>query len=145
MPTFSYSYDPSTAVGQVRLSIGDAESTTTVASLPAARKDWGCIFSDEEITGVVNNHSGDLLEAAAELCDKIAVSLALQEAAIKVGDYSLDPKGMSALMAARARDLRTLAQQQPAEAIVEPYSTDFQTREHLGRALLDTVPGWSDP
>jgi hypothetical protein len=143
--TFSYSYDPTTAVGAVRLSIGDAESTTPVASLPATRKDWGCIFSDEEISAVLSAVGGDQLEAAAALCDKIAVSLALQEASIRVGDYSLDPKGMAALMAARAKDLRAQAHAQPAEALVEPYSTDFQTREHLLRALLDTIPGWSDP
>ena len=138
----TYSYDLSTAVGQVRFHIGDAPDSTPVNPLTGPRDTWPCVLADEEIAYALGHRGNVVLEAAADCLLSIASDRAKLEASLRVGDYSRDPKGQAAALRAQAAALREQAQAQPAEAVIWEIATDFQAREQLVRDALDQVEGW---
>lgn len=141
----SYSYDLSSPVGQVRLVLGDAPDAANDTLTNQPRTAWKCILADEEITFALSLRNNGILETAADLCLMIASTPSLLEAAIKVGDFSRDTRGVSDSLRKQADALLARAEAQPAEAIAEFYGTSFQTREQITRGLLQGVPGWDSP
>lgn len=138
----SYSYNPTSTVGEIRSMIGDAPSADPTNPLTGTRDTWPCIFADEEIAQALTRANGDLVEAACALLLRAASSAAHIAAALRVGDYSRDPKAIPGELRAQAAALRAEAQQQPAEAVIWEIATDFQAREQLVRDVLDQVEGW---
>ena len=141
----TYTYNLSDPVGQVRLALGDAPDAAEMDLTTTPRTAWKCVLADEEITFALSLRNQGILETAADLCLMIASSPSLLEAAIRVGDYSRDTRGVSDSLRKQADALLARAQAQPAEAIAEFYGTTFQTREQIVRGLLQGVPGWDSP
>lgn len=61
----SFTYDPTTSLGQLRLQIGDTDSTSP-------------LFTDQEANVYLNNRGGNILAAAADLCDVLAARFAVE-------------------------------------------------------------------
>src|SRR6478672_9132649 len=142
MTELHYTYDPATAAGQVRFHIGDCPDNAD-ATLTGRRRTWKCVLADEEIAQALLNRSDDPLLAASDLLLGIASNQALLEASITVNGYSRDPKGISAQLRAQAAQLLAQATNIPAEAIVELYGSDFQTRDKILRKALPVF--WDAP
>jgi len=81
-------YDITTAVGQVRLKIGDTDVT------PAT----DAVFTDEELTYFLGLYSNDVSKAAAEACRAWAAKYATNADQEKIGDYSYSQKAVDNLI-----------------------------------------------
>ena len=119
----SFTYNLSTAVGQVRLLIGDTDSTTA-------------IFSDEELTALLSMQSGDLFMTAALALRRIAANKALLAKAVSAGNYSEDTRDMPKILMQLAKDLEAAAVNIPADAQVEIIVNDFNYNNILRNRAL---------
>jgi len=64
-----YTYDPGTAIGQVRERIGD----TDFRANQCGAKPSGGNFTDDEISNALSRRGGDVDRAAADLCETLAI------------------------------------------------------------------------
>ena len=87
-------YDLSTAVGKVRLKIGD--TSTTFA------------FTDEEIQIFLDASSENVNYAAADACDAWAAKYAQNAKSEKIGNYSYTQKTVDDLLTLSKRFGRTI-------------------------------------
>jgi hypothetical protein len=140
----TYSYDLNTLVGQTRGLIGDApdDAERTLSGTP--RSDWPCVLADEEIAFALTRRNNSLYEAASDLLLQIASSQARLTQMIKVGNFWQDNRHLAKDLREQAAALLDQAAQTPAEAIVSPYGTVFQTQEILTRDMMRRLPGWMD-
>lgn len=140
---FNYTYDLTTDVGKVREMIGDNPDDSS-SSLTGNRRTWKSVLADEEISAVVTQAGSSLYEAASHLLLFIASNRSLLAKMISVGDYKLDTRDLAKDMRAQAQALQELANNTPAEAIVENFGQQFVAERLVIRDLLAQIPGWQD-
>ena len=117
--------DLSTDLAQVRLKIGDVDTTTTTGS----RSDWTIILTDEEIEAFLTETGDDVNLAAAYALRAIAASKAHLAKMVKIGDYSQDTKMISYYLNQMADKYEAMSEEGPAAAIAEQTVTDFAYRD----------------
>jgi hypothetical protein len=100
----AYPLNPATAVGQVRLNVGDS-----IATLPAGQAPQYAYFSDAEITAFLTAAGDDPVRATGFAYLQLAASFAMQGKSIKTDDQAIDTKG-------RGKDLLEVAQSWLAQA-----------------------------
>jgi hypothetical protein len=115
----SFTYDPTTDLGQVRLEIGDTDSDSA-------------LFTDQEI-GVKLAETSNVLLASAALLDLLATRFA-REFDFSEDGQSFKKGSRSAAYAARAQALRNRANgvQTVVTQRADGYSDDLDTREATG-------------
>lgn len=119
----SFSYDPTTDVGMVRLLISDTEFTSDGEQIN--------VFSDEEIEAILaRSASVDL--AAAKLFEIMAGSEAKLAIVVRRGDLSDDRSKVAAELRAQAASIRTReeADVEPLGAAISPSYERFSGRRN---------------
>ena len=84
----TYTYDITTAVGKVRLKIGDTDVSPSTDA----------VFTDEELTYFLTNNSSDINLASAEAARAWAAKYATNANQEKIGDYSYSQKTVDDLL-----------------------------------------------
>ena len=100
-------YDPTTAVGTVRLLISDIEP-----------EEAGQLFTDTEITRFLTISAGDQFRAAALALDTIAANEVLVAKRIETHGLTLDGPAVAKELRAQAKSLRE-------QALVDDTEGDF--------------------
>lgn len=114
----SFTYDPTSDVGKVRLLITD-----TQVSNPALQ-----MFSDYEIQAYLDLET-TVFEAAALALDTIATNEALVQKVIKTLDLETDGSKTAAVLMARAKALRERASDNADVVIADMVTSEFSRRE----------------
>lgn len=128
----SFTYDLTTAVGQIRLEIGDTSSATDEGIKPN-----GTNFSDEELTHFYTAESSNLLAAAARACEVLARMWVRAGKSVTIRGYRIDTTKKAEDLLDQARELRkqsgTLFKSGSAPMTpVDGYSNDVNSRENEG-------------
>ena len=92
----TFSYDPSTTIGRVRLNCQDTNQATA-------------IFSDEEITAFLTMNNNDIFRSAADALDIIASTQSYLLKRMSGDGCSIDGPAVAADLRAHARALREKA------------------------------------
>lgn len=119
----SFSYDPSTPVGLVRLQIAD-----TVSS--------GHTFEDEEISAFLGLTANNTTRAAARALRAIASNKALLANHLKVLDIDIDNTDAAKSLIALAKEMEAADDESGAFAIAEMDLGLFSRRELIWNSLL---------
>lgn len=119
----TFSYDLDETVGQIRLEIGDTDSSTDAGVKPD-----GTNFSDEELTYFYEQESSNLLAAAARACEVLARMWARVDQSVRIRDYQINARQ-------QAKDFRNLA---------EDLRERSGTRFFSGSAPTTRVDGYSN-
>lgn len=115
----SFSYNPATNVGKVRLNIGDTDSSTA-------------IFDDDaEIQAFLDQRSDDVSLASALALRSIAASRARLERKIKVLDIDIDTRTMAKELREQAESIEKSVDEGGGFAIVEMVPTSFAYAERV--------------
>lgn len=121
----AFTYDISDPIGQVRFEIGDTDPSTMM-------------FSNEEITYKLGEHSDVVFLAAAALCDVLSTRYA-GEYDFKTDDQSFSRSQRSAMYADRATELRGRAPGGSMGTVgmtrVDGHSDDIDQREGSASAI----------
>lgn len=104
MPT-TYTYDPGTDAGLVRLLVNDVAAP------------W--VFTDQEISGLLTLEGGSVKRAAAQAIDANAGNELLASKVITTQDVSTDGAKLAAAMHALAEGLRAQADTDEGEGFFE--------------------------
>lgn len=121
----SFSYDPSTPVGLVRLLSGDTSSVSP-----------GPIFQDEEITALLSLELQSVRYAAAQALEIIAASEVLIQKRIKTLDLQTDGVAESAELRELAKQLRKSEEDTGAFDYAEMINDPFGARERIYKQFL---------
>ena len=122
----TYTYDPATDAGKVRLLIGDVLIGDANAR----------VFSDEDIAALLSLESSDVRLAAAQALDSMASQEAMIQKVIRILDLSTNGAQTAAALRAHANELR----RQVAEGSgafeglfdwAEMVNDDFAARERI--------------
>ncbi len=129
----SFTYDPTTAIGIVRLLIPD-------------RKLDNYIFEDEELQAFINAELNSHPKRAAALAlETLAADEAYVQKAIRILDLSTDGPATARILLQRAQSLRTQAEQEEAAQDggafdwAEQVSGDFSFRERMYNEFLRSL------
>ncbi len=117
-------YDITTAVGKVRLAIGD--------TILADNK-----FTDEELTYFLSVNSSNINMASAAALEAWAASYGQNAASENLGDYAYTQKIIENMLAL-AKRLRDYETSLPAGAAAEVANTDFAARDIIYNKALRT-------
>ncbi len=117
-------YDITTAVGKVRLAIGD--------TVLADNK-----FTDEELTYFLSENSSNTNMAGATALEAWAASYGQNAASENLGDYAYTQKIIENMLAL-AKRLREYETSVPAGAAAEVANTDFAARDIIHNRYLRT-------
>lgn len=122
----SFTTDPTTQIGQVRLKIADRDSANP-------------IFSDEEITAFLTMESG-VLRASAGALEAIAIDQALVLKVVKILGQSTDGAKLAETLLKLARNYRDQAEfNDAASGDLFDWATfvddPFASREYLRKAI----------
>lgn len=125
----SFSYDPATDAGKVRLLCTD-----TVAANE--------IFTDAEISAFMSMEGSNIKKSAALALETIASSEVLVQKRIRLLDLTTDGPSESEELLRRARELRDQAEIDELEVTsgidyAEMITDDFSLREHIINEALD--------
>lgn len=124
----AFTYNLSTNVGKVRNLVHDVTESTA-------------IFSDDEITSILNLHDGDIFMAASTACLKIAMSKALTAKMRRAGDYWEDDREVMKHYREMSKVYREASENVPADADVEVVYTDFNYNQILqNKSLRNELP-----
>ncbi len=118
-------YDLTTAVGQVRLKIGDTDVSPSTDA----------VFTDEELAFFLSANSNNINLSAADALDAWAAKYTANADTEKIGDYSYSQK-ISDKMSALAKRLRDTEISTPAGAYAEMGVTDFTYRDIIYKEEL---------
>ena len=91
----TFTYDLTTAIGQVRRLLGKLETVTTTA-----------FFADEEITRELTESGNVIKIAAANLLDVKATYISEKKKSTTIGKYSINGPAMAADLRKHAEELR---------------------------------------
>jgi hypothetical protein len=109
----SYTYDPTTAIGQIRLISFDSDSMNVQ-------------LQDEDIAAFLALESNSVRRAAAMVLDRLATKFAMVQGAVKLLDLEVDGTKVAAEFRAQAKDLRrqeeVLAQFDVAEMVLDEFT-----------------------
>lgn len=114
----SFTYDPSTDAGRVRLMIAD-----TV--------DAGHTFEDNEIAAFLDINDGSVRFAAADALDSLAANYARLAKRIKVLDIDVDTKDAAKALREQAKALREQEDDSGNVEIAELVTNHFSARERI--------------
>ena len=95
----TFTYDPTTDAGKVRLLIRDTDTSD-----PAKQ-----VFQDAEVDALLDLEAGDVKLAAANALDTIASNHALLVKKVKLGDIGTDGPAVAAALRVHAENLRAQA------------------------------------
>lgn len=119
----SFTYDPSTDAGKVRMLCTDRDSANQ-------------IFSDTEIDAFLSMEGSSVRRAAALALETIASNEALTQKVIVTLDIETDGAKVSDALLKRAAALRTQEDNTGAFAIAESVNEEFGYRERLEKEAL---------
>lgn len=109
----SYTYDPTTAIGQIRLISFDSDATNVQ-------------LQDEDIAAFLVLENNSVRRAAAMVLDRLATKYALVQGAVKLLDLEVDGTKVAAEFRSQAKDLRhqeeVLAQFDIAEMVLDEFT-----------------------
>jgi hypothetical protein len=109
----SFSYDPTTAIGQIRLISFDSDATNVQ-------------LQDEDIAAFLSLENNSVRRAAAMVLDRLAVKYAMVQGAVKLLDLECDGTKVAQEFRAQAKDLRrqeeVLAQFDVAEMVLDEFT-----------------------
>lgn len=133
----SFSYDPATDIGRVRLLIQDWD----VRNVGGERGTWSCVFTDEELAAILadwGTNAGRYFWAACTALTSIAADASKLAVRVRIGDYEEEPDNIAIQLRQQAGEFRTMALQLdsdasdvPADAVAEMAWDDFTQREIL--------------
>jgi hypothetical protein len=98
----AFTYDPDTALGQVRELIGDTDD-----SADAGVKPDGSNFTDAQVSNALSRANQNVKRAAADLCETLATMWAGQAGRITIGRYVIDSSATASRYAEMAKQLRS--------------------------------------
>lgn len=124
--TLTYTYDPATAVGHVRLYTDDRDMSAADEALAIEKR--SVIFADEEVQVFIDVNGGDLLLAAAHALRTIANNRSLFVARRRIGRTDVDFGELRRDLLKQADAFETQAQQGPADGFAEVVYDDFGLR-----------------
>jgi hypothetical protein len=119
----TFTYDPTTPRGQVRLLCTDVDSANQ-------------IFSDAEIDAFLTLEANDVRYGAAQALDTIASQQALVLKVIRLLDLQTDGAKVAAELRARAVGLREQSDADASFDVVEMVPNDFAARERIWKEFL---------
>jgi hypothetical protein len=134
VPSGSYSYDPSTNVGVVRMLIDDRDMTRVSLSIPMEQR--SAIFTDQEINTFISLNAGDTLYAAAQGLTTIAGNRQLLVQSRRIGHTAVNYGSVREDLLAQAMQLVRMSSMKPADALAEISYNDFGFRQVLINAQL---------
>lgn len=118
----SFTYDPTTDIGKVRLFCSDTESDKYV-------------FEDEEITAMLSVNS-DVRLASAAFIDIIASSEARIQKKFSVLNFSIDGPAVANALRAHAKSLREVVDNEGGFDFAEQCVNDFSVRDRIYKQFL---------
>src|ERR1051326_3542712 len=119
-----FSYDPSSAVGRVRLYVpGDTDPTTS-------------LLSDDEISAFLDIQANDIRLAAADALDMIGTSTAKVQQKIKLLNLELDGPAVARVFQENAKRLRDRVDNAPYFDYAEQVNNAFSERERYLKQFL---------
>jgi hypothetical protein len=121
----SFSYDPTTPLGQVRLLCGD-----TTATAP------GPLFQDEDLNALLTIEQGLVRYAAAQALELIAAREVLVQKHIKLSDLETDGPSQAKELRALAKALRDSEEAMGAFDFAEMVQDPFSARERIYKQFL---------
>lgn len=126
--SFTYDITLSTNRDKVRRMIRDTDTANPSRQL----------YPDETITAILTGTAQDLFLAAAELLEGLVVNAALLHKAEKIGDFTIDAKGMAAALLTMAKHYRGLSEDAPAFDFAELNLSTFNELELIVNDVLRT-------
>ncbi len=145
VPSGSYTYDPSSDNGYIRLCIDDRDLSLVDSNLPYEQR--SCIFSDEEIADVLAHSGYDVNYAIARLLIVIANNRSLLIQSRRVGRTQIDFGNIRSDLLKQAQAFVELAAAGaiPADGYAEIAYDDFSIRRIIVNTQLRNdrtgVPG----
>jgi hypothetical protein len=130
----SYTYDPTTDVGYIRLNIDDRDLSAVSSSLPLERR--SAIFTDEELRMFLDNSGNDKNYATARALMAIANNRALLIQTRRIGRTEVNFGSVRADLMKAADSFIALSDSIPAEAYAEQAIDDFTLRRIIVNTQL---------
>lgn len=121
----AFTYDITTAIGQVRFLIDDAV-------------DAGHKFEDEEIQAFLDIYNSSIFYAAAACLDRLATRYANSAQSVRIGDYQYSGSQAAQQYQTMAQKLRDQEDQYPAFAVAEEDLSVFNELEIIRNYILRT-------
>lgn len=122
----TFSYDPTTPIGQVRLQTGDMDLSNADPTTP--REEWSCLFTDQELQYFLNKWGQDVDRATIEALRFIAARPQMQVRALRVLNLDMEIGDLAGALNKLADELRDSRAQMPWEEIAEVGVNDFSRR-----------------
>jgi hypothetical protein len=128
VPVFnpSYTYNPTTTIGLLRLLVQDNDLSSVDASLPMEQR--SAAFSDEELEQFLGLHGNDLYSAAAAVLRTWATSKQLIIVARRIGKADVDYGSIRADLLKMAEAFDDMATEGPADGVAEIAYDEFAAR-----------------
>ncbi len=122
----SFSYIPTTVIGQCRLYAQDTNPDNYA-------------FSDEEINVILGTVGSEPIRAASRMLLFLASNRAKLAVVRAAGDYREDLSKLAAELRAQAKALLDMVGMEPAEATAEMMLTDMAYREYMRNKALQQL------
>jgi hypothetical protein len=119
----SFSYDPTTQVGQVRLLCSDIDSSNP-------------FFQDEDLNAFLTLEQGFVRYAAAQALEVMAANEVMVQKRIKLLDLETNGPAQSAELRQLAKQLRQSEENMAVFAIAEQVQDPFSARERIWKQFL---------
>jgi hypothetical protein len=119
----SFSYDPATQVGQVRLLCTDIDSSNP-------------IFQDEDLNALLGLEAGVVRFAAAQALEIMAANEVMVQKRIKLLDLETNGPQQSTELRALANRLRKSEEEMAVFAIAEMVQDSFSARDRIWKQFL---------
>lgn len=132
--TDTYTYDPTTAVGKVRLLIDDRDMTAIDPTLPLEQR--SVIFADNEVQTFLDLNGGDIFLGAAGATRTIAMNRSLLVQHRKISKTEVDFGSLRQDLLKMAVEFERVARELPADGLAEMAWTDPALRQLLVNQAL---------
>jgi hypothetical protein len=119
----SFSCDPTTDVGMVRILIADVDPTNS-------------LFPDDYLTGLLNLEQGVVRYAAAQALEVMAASEVMVQKRIKLLDLETNGPAQSTELRQLAKQLRLSEENMAYFKIAEQVNDPFSARERIYKQFL---------
>lgn len=124
----SFSYDVTQPIGQVRFLIGDTDTAIVANQL----------FTDEELTAILNLLNGSLYQTAAACCENLARKYAAANNQVKIGDFQYSSESAASHYLDLATRFREVEENLPAFAVAEENLSGFNELAIIRNYVLRT-------
>lgn len=133
----TYTYDPATPLGKVRMYIDDRDLSSIASTVPLEER--SCIFSDEELSSMYADCLNDVMYTAARALVTISGNRQLLVRTRRIGKTVVDYGNAAENLREQAMQLIKMSNMQPADALAEISWTDPAFRQILVNAQLRKV------